>query len=162
MKCTHRNHPSRHNREYNDGEVDHSIDNNEIDIDDDIWGKALAKHNEEEQEKLVDQFESLYMGNTPPVEVEELERTQSDIAKEQSQEQTPLHEYSSRQDQYYSEEEEEEAHDDLIAWSDNNLDWSDDQITDLPKVSSESPKKSQPWHKKDTHDDSSNSFASYD
>ena len=154
---------NRHHREYNDGEVDHSIDNNEIDDhDDEIWGKALAKHNEEEQEKLVDQFETLYMDNTPPVKVEELERTKSDAEKEQSQEQTGFHDYSSRQDQYYSEEEEEETHDDLIAWSDDKLDWSDDMITDLPKVKSESPKKSQPWHKKDGHDDSSNSFASYD
>ena len=156
--------PNRHNREYNNGEMDHSIDNNGIDDHaDDIWGKALAKHNEEEQEKLVDQFETLYMDNTPPVQMEELERTKSDVAKEQSQEQTAIHDFPSRQDQYCSdEEEEEEAHEDLIAWSDDKLDWSDDMITDLPKVNSESPKKLQPWHKKDVHDDSSNSFASYD
>jgi len=154
--------PNRYEREYNDGEADHAIDSERIVDDDDIWGKAMAKHNEEEQEKLVGQFETLYMDNVSPIKMEELERTKSEReSNERRQEQAAAREYSSRQDQSHIEEE-EEAHDDLIAWSDDKLDWSDDMITDLPERRSESPKKSQPWHKKDAYDDSSTSFDSYD
>ncbi|KAK1737587.1 hypothetical protein QTG54_011873 [Skeletonema marinoi] len=94
--------------------------------------------------------------------MEELERTKSERASnERRQEQAAAREHSSRQDQSHTEEE-EEAHDDLIAWSDDKLDWSDDMITDLPERRPESPKKLQPWHKKDVYDDSSTSFDSYD
>lgn len=132
--------PNRH--EYDDGEMD--------DDDDDVWGKALAKHNEEEQERLVDQFETLYTDDVPPQKIEELERRKSEIPNEQRQ-------YRAR-DQSHTYEE-EETHDDLIAWSDDKLDWSDDVITDLQR--SDSMKKSQPWHTKDAHDDSSMSFDGY-
>lgn len=136
--------PNRHEHESNDGEMDGD--------DDDIWGKALAKHNDEEQERLVDQFETLYTDDVSPPKIEELERSNSEITKE-------AEEHLFRHDQSHAYEEEEETHDDLIAWSDDKLDWSDDVITDLPR--SDSMKKSQPWHKKDAHDDSSNSFDGY-
>ena len=133
--------------------------------DDDIWDKALAKHNEEEQERFVDQFETLYTDDViSPLKMEELERTKSERVKDQSRYQAAAHKYSSRHDQSQAEEE-EETHDDLIAWSDDKLDWSDDDvITDLPRGRSDSisPKKSQLWHKKDAHDDSSISFEGYD
>mmetsp|Transcript_23638 Transcript_23638/g.37050 ORF Transcript_23638/g.37050 Transcript_23638/m.37050 type:complete len:328 (+) Transcript_23638:467-1450(+) len=159
---------NRHESEYNNDEMDHYTGSGEGIDDDDIWDKALAKHNEEEQERFVDQFETLYTDDViSPLKMEELERTKSERVKEQSQYQAAGHKYSSRHDQSHAEEEEEgeETHDDLIAWSDDKLDWSDDDvITDLPRGRSDSisPKKSQPWHKKDAHDDSSISFEGYD
>jgi hypothetical protein len=120
-------------------EDDHAIDGDEG-VDNDIWGKALAKHNDQEQRRFVDQFE-------------ELERTKSEAVRHMEEEEAA----SCRPEQF----QEEETHDDLIAWSDDKLNfgWSEDNISDLPKISSP-PKKSQPWHKKDSA--SIDSFGSYD
>ena len=109
-------------------------------VDNDIWGEALAKHNDQEQRRFVDQFE-------------ELERTKSEAVRHKEEEEA----VSSRLGRY----QEEETHDDLIAWSDDKLNfgWSEDNISDLPKINSP-PKKSQPWHKKDSA--SIDSFGSYD
>ncbi|KAL7455393.1 hypothetical protein ACHAWC_006930 [Mediolabrus comicus] len=126
-------------------EDDHAIKGDEG-VDNNIWGKALAKHNDQEQRRFVDQFE-------------ELERTKSEAVrhKEEEEEEEEEEVASSRPEQF----QEEETHDDLIAWSDDKLNfgWSEDNISDLPKISSP-PKKSQPWHKKDSA--SIGSFGSYD
>jgi hypothetical protein len=120
-------------------EDDHAIKGDEG-VDNDIWGKALAKHNDQEQRRFVDQFE-------------ELERTKSEAVRHKEEEEAA----SSRPEQF----QDEETHDDLIAWSDDKLNfgWSEDNISDLPKIS-RPPKKSQPWHKKDSA--SIDSFGSYD
>jgi len=146
---------NRHEHEYDDGDVDDAIGNEGID--DDVWVKALAKHKEKEQEKLAGQFEELYISDVSPVTTEELERTRSEAAViEQSHGHAAAHEYSPWQ------EEEEEAHDDLITWSDDKLDWNDDMITDPPKGTSDSQRKSQPWHKTDSYESPNTSFGSYD
>lgn len=156
-KAVHATKPSnRHEHEYDDGAIEHAIGSEGID--DDVWGKALAKHNEQEQEKLAAQYEELYMNDVSPIKMEELERTTSETAiNEQSQGQAAAHEYSSRQEQSHSEEE-EEAHDDMIAWSDDKLDWSDDMVADLPTGTSDTPRKSQPWHKRDTYNSSFDTY----
>ena len=110
-----------HERKYNDGEVNHA---GSEEIDNDVWGKALAKHNELEQERLVGKFEELYMDND--VLKEELERTTLETANNQrSHQQAAANKYSSRKEQSHSEE--EESHDDLIAWSDDKSETASNQ-----------------------------------
>ena len=147
------NEPQRTREEMDPGKSpnihDCDYDDNE-EIDDEIWGKALAKHDEEEQERFVNQFETLYLDNVSPIK-EELERTNSELETDDRVDKRTSHQKHSHA--------EEEANDDLIHWSDENLNWSDDVITDLPKGKARSPRKSQPWHKKD---DDTNSFDGFD
>lgn len=147
------------NNEHTHCKEDHAIDSEGTDYDDDdVWGKALAKHNEQEQKKFVEKFEDLYVNDASTIEKEELERTKSEASKnEQNLKQTADYDFSSRQENSRNAE---GIHEDMIAWSDDEPNWSDDEVADLPKGISGSPRKSQPWHKKDSS--SNNSIGSFD